>query len=368
MRVAIVESLVKQGFRVRGGKIIAPDQGDKNGIRDLHRLAVEHRIARAEPGLRRHERRLLKQIADGARVDPEAISPTLIEVHPRTEEELLFRYAALHWSIPVSSGYGRRLRFLVKDQSNDKLIGIIGLGDPVFGLGVRDQWIGWDREARRSRLHHLLDAFVLGAIPPYSQLLCGKLVAMLTTADEVVRACKRKYGGRKALISGEVRDGRLALVTTSSALGRSSVYNRLRLEGEPAAISLGYTLGSGEFHFSNGLYEAMTAYAERHCTPSAKNDAWGNGFRSRREVVRKVLHHLEMSDKWIYHGVEREVFALPLAKNSRSFLRGEHVRLRWHPRSVESIFAEFKERWLLPRSRRDQRYKQWSSSSWALWQ
>jgi len=38
----------------------------------------------------------------------------------------------------VSRGYGRQ-RFLIWDQSNEKLIGLIALGDPVFNLRVRDQ-------------------------------------------------------------------------------------------------------------------------------------------------------------------------------------------------------------------------------------
>ncbi len=358
---------MRQGFRVRKGRIVPPDSSNKDSIRDLHRLAVEHRVERAKPGLVRHEPELLSHIASGTDVRPEAIEPELVEVLPGTKDELLFRYAAIHWSIPVSSGYGRRLRFLVMDRSNEKLIGIIGLGDPVFGLKARDEWIGWDPSTRRSRLHHVMDAFVLGAVPPYSMLLCGKLVALLTTTNEIAQAFKRKYGRRTAVISGRERDGRLALVTTTSALGRSSLYNRLRLGGERVAVGVGFTRGSGEFHFSNGLYSAITEYALEHCTPTAKRSEWGTGFRNRREIVKKALQHLGMSDQWIYHGVKREVFMLPLARNTRPFLRGEHSRVRWHRRTVETVFAEFSERWLLPRSIRDSRYKQWSASNWTLW-
>ena len=35
------------------------------------------------------------------------------------------------------------------------------------------------------RLRNVMDAFVLGAVPPYRELLCGKLVAMLAASDEV---------------------------------------------------------------------------------------------------------------------------------------------------------------------------------------
>ena len=124
-------------------------------------------------------------MASGTDVDPDKIRPVLIEVQPDSKEELLFRYATLHWSIPVSSGYGRRLRFIVVDEYNEKLIGVLGLGDPIFNLGKRDSWIGWSKDDRRERLHQIMDAFVLGAVPPYSYLLCGKLVAMLAASDQV---------------------------------------------------------------------------------------------------------------------------------------------------------------------------------------
>ena len=123
-------------------------------MRAMHRDAVEHRLAKAKGGLVNYERRLLERIANGSELDPGRIEPRLVEVESDSKDELLFRYASLHWSIPVSSGYGRRIRFLVVDAQNEKLIGLIGLGDPVMNLGPRDAYIGWDRETRHARMHH----------------------------------------------------------------------------------------------------------------------------------------------------------------------------------------------------------------------
>ena len=223
LRKKVTLSLEKQGFLYDGDKISLPSDIDKEGIRQLHREAVQTRIERSKKGLIRHEARLLSYIAAGREVEPGKISPLLVKVEPKTVNELLFRYASLHWSIPVSSGYGRRLRFIVFDQNNGKLIGLFGLGDPVFSLAARDEWIGWDKEQRRHRLKHVMDAFVLGAVPPYSNLLCGKLVAMLLASNEVRKAFKRKYGGQVSLINRKTFDGRLVLITTTSALGRSSI-------------------------------------------------------------------------------------------------------------------------------------------------
>lgn len=367
LRSRLIRSLRNQGFRVRNGSILPPRELSKERIRELHRTAVYHRIDRAKERLVRKEKGLLQRFAIGSEVSPLGVSPRLVEVLPDTDDELLFRYASLHWSIPVSSGYGRRLRFLVVDDQNDKLIGLIGLGDPVYSLGPRDEWIGWTPSDRKKRLGNVMDAFVLGAVPPYSFLLCGKLVAMLVASDTVRHAFKRKYGGARSLIRRKVHDGRLALITTASALGRSSVYNRLRIGDRLLYQSVGFTKGSGEFHFSNGLYGALTSFADRHCEPTAKQERWGTGFRNRREVIKKCLPALGLSSDWVYHGIEREVFVIPLARNSREFLRGEHDRLRWYDQSEAQMFEYFRDRWMLPRARWDERYRSFDRDSYRLW-
>lgn len=222
LRELIITSLEQQGFRVGESRILPPSDASKESLRRLHEMAVRSRLEKARKNLQPHESQLLGRFASGGEVRPAKIRPRLIEVKRRTQDELLFRYACLHWSIPVSSGYGRRLRFLVIDEYNGKLMGLFGLGDPVFSLEPRDRWVGWDKEGRRARLRHVLDAFVLGSVPPYSLLLCGKLIALLVASDEVRETFRQKYGGRPSLITERTSDGSLALITTTSALGRSS--------------------------------------------------------------------------------------------------------------------------------------------------
>ena len=367
IRSKVFRSLRRQGFRIRAGRIVPPEIRDKSQLRALHQEAVRHNRARSRAGLERHEDQLLSMVAAGPEVTPKRVNPVLVEVHPGSQEELLFRYIRLHWSIPVSAGYGRRLRFVVFDESNGKIIGVIGLGDPVFGLGPRDRWIGWDLEARKRRLKCVMDLFVLGAVPPYSQLLCGKLVALLATSSEVQEAFRRKYGGRETYIRGKMFDGRLALLTTTSALGRSSLYNRLRYGTRTAYESVGFTSGSGDFHFSNGFYGDLRELAARHCEATAKHPSWGGGFRNRRELVRKTLPLLGLSAKLQYHGVRREIFTAPLARNAQAFLRGEDDDLKLHGHSADDIFAWFRKRWLLPRAGRDDRYRAFDRESYRLW-
>ena len=367
LKRSIIESLEHQGFQVRGDQMLPPPNLDKDKLRELHAEATNHRIERSKRGLVKYEPKLLKRLATGAEILPERIVPRLLEVQPESEDELLFRYATLHWSIPVSSGYGRRIRFLVIDEWNDKLIGVFGLGDPIFSLTGRDSWIGWGKADREERLHHVMDAFVLGAVPPYSFLLCGKLVAMLVASNEVREAVHRKYADRQSLIRERTLQGQLALITTTSALGRSSIYNRLKYGERLLYHSVGFTRGSGEFHFSNGLYSAISEFAVGNCEPTAKHDLWGTGFRSRRETVRKTLAKVGLPEEWLYHGIQREIFMIPLAENTKQFLREEDSQPLWYDQSVGNLSDWFRERWLLPRSRRDRRYKPWDPTAWKLW-
>ena len=363
----LLRSLKEQGFRVDGSRLLPPADLSKDSLRQLHQTAVAHKVEKSKPGLYRYQDELQQQIASGSAVVPEKIRPILVEVQGDSKEELLFRYATLHWSIPVSSGYGRRLRFLVIDEHNEKLIGVLGLGDPIFNLGMRDLWIGWTKEDRRERLHQVMDAFVLGAVPPYSSLLFGKLVALLAASNQVREAFHRKYAGRSSVIRGRPLSSQLVAIITTSAMGRSSIYNRLKFRDRTVFQSVGFTQGSGEFHFANGLYAALSDFADRHCDATAKHDLWGTGFRNRREIVKKSLPKLGLSSEWLYHGVEREIFVIPLAENTRQILRGEDSQPVWHEQTADDLYEWFRERWLVRRVQWDQRYLEFDADSYRIW-
>jgi hypothetical protein len=368
LRKAIRASLKAQGFRLAKDGISFRQKNDKRSIRKRHEHAVAKQVDLAASALAEHEETLLKYIAHGPEMNPAAIKPKLVRVEPDTELSRLFRYACLHWSIPVSDGYGRRLRFLILDESNGKLMGLFALGDPVYSIRDRDEWIGWDAAAKAKRLYHVMDAYVLGAVPPYSQLLTGKLIALAIVTNEVREAFRARYSNRKTIISGKKRQPHLALLTTTSALGRSSLYNRVKFRSRTVLKSVGFTNGWGEFHFSNGVYEDISTFSRRYCAPTAKNDAWGSGFRNRRELVRKALAKLGFSAEMLNHGIKRELFVAPLAMNARRFLRGEVEDPRYFNLSFKRAVKFWRERWLIPRSERDESYRDFDREQWRLWE
>src|SRR5208337_5111944 len=98
------------------------------------------------------------------------------------------------------------------------------------------------------------------------------------------------------------------LITTTSAFGRSSMYNRIKIKGRQYWQPVGFTSGTGDFQFSNGVYGSMASFVKRYCIPSARHDEWGgSGFRNRREVIKKTLCALDLSMDLTSHKVCREV-------------------------------------------------------------
>lgn len=354
------------GFRRTDDGGLAPPDKSKESFRQLHSGQLRERLKKEKGFVREYWPLFAGHFASGKEVDPSQITPRLELIHGDTWQSHLFRMAALTWSVPVSQGYGRRMRFLVWDDSNSKLIGLIALADPVFNLAVRDKYIGWDVEDRRKRLAHMMDAYVLGALPPYNALLGGKLVAALVGTQEVRDAFTAKYGGVRGLISGEVKPATLVMVTTSSALGRSSVYNRLRLEDYRLFHSVGYTSGWGHFHIPDRIFAAMRDYLKAKGHRYADNHQYGDGPNWRLRAIRECLRLLEMNGAWLHHGIAREVFVCELAKNARSLLAGRSKEPKYNnlPTVIE-VSAAARTRWLEPRAGRRPDFVSWHPDQFA---
>jgi hypothetical protein len=253
------------------------------------------------------------------------------------------------------------MRFLVWDDSNGKLIGLIALGDPVFNLRVRDDLIGWTSKQRAENLVNVMDAYVLGAVPPYSMLLGGKLVASLVRTREIRSTFAARYQDARGILSRKKKHASLAMVTTSSSLGRSSLYNRLKLDGISYFESIGYTGGWGHFHIPQKLFDDMRRYLDSQGHSYANGHEYGNGPSWRLRTIRAALVLMGMNDDLLRHGIGREVFVCRLAANAKRILRGESVRPYCRKlRTVEEVGALARERWLVPRAERRPEYGSWT--------
>ena len=350
----------KLGFtRAQDGSLVLPG-ADKEIIRQFHQGQRDERLLSGAASTSAALRRTLCCFANGAEVDAHKISLRLVRVFSDTIEADIFRVAALTWSVPVSPGFGRRLRYLVWDDYHDKVAGIIALGDPVFNLSVRDELIGWNVKDRTKRLVSLLDAYVLGSVPPYNMLLGGKAVACLVRSREVFNDFKNTYGHSIGIISGKAKRAKLLAVTTTSSLGRSSVYNRLRLGDTLYFTPIGYTLGWGHFHITDKIFAEIRAYLRIIQHPYVDSHEFGEGPNWRFRTIRVALGELGISESVLRHGIKREVFICPFGKNALEILKSGRGRLDLSDvRTVAEISDLARERWMIPRSVRRSEYRDW---------
>ena len=355
-------------------RLLAALEGSKTELDSKEAIRVRHASQRRERSeaesrlVALRGRELLAYFADGSEVDPSEIRPRLVHIERADSKEgHLFRLATLLWSVPVSHGYGRRLRFLVIDEQNGKLIGLLALGDPVFNLACRDAWIGWTVQQREARLSFALDAYVLGAVPPYSFMLGGKLVASLVASDEIRDIFQHRYGNKPGLISERAKNPKLVLVTTTSSLGKSSLYNRLRLKGIVEFQPIGLTGGWGHFGVSEDLFRDLRTFLREQGSQYHNNYEFSQGPNWRLRAIRKAASLLCIEEDILRHGIQREVFGVPLASNWREVLIGADSKVVQSQLPTDVIAEAALERWVRPRAERRPEWKDWSRlDTWRL--
>ena len=347
-----------------------PPAQAKEQLRRAHAAQRQAALNKAQEFIVANEDWIIGEFANGDEVDPSAIHPQVIPVL-NDRDKALFRYASLRWSIPVTAGYGRRSRFLVRDRQNEKLIGIIALRDPVIGLGPRDEAIGWTVEQRHARLYHCWDAHTLGAVEPYRQLLGGKLVALAALSNDVTNHLIRKYSGDKTVIRDEEKDPTPVLLTTTSALGRSSVYNRLTFQGQKMFHSVGFSPGFGSFQFSDELFAEMRDHvrslADKTDDESLdQSNRFGEGANWRFRVIRTCLKLLDFPEDLLRHGIRREVFIAPLAANWQKVLCEKNKRIKRLNIDIDEVADWYRTRWAIDRAQRRPQFRHWRAENMRL--
>lgn len=330
----------------------------KSAARAMHQQARIARLDHAQAWITSTWPKLEAYFADGDQIIPSAVSPTLIPVETQEHKDL-FRMARYTWSLPYSKGYGRRMRFLVIDNSNNCLIGILGLQSAPIDFRLRDQDIQYPEGQKVSMVNQTMDIFTLGAIPPYNQLLGGKLMVYTAASQEIRMAYQAKYADATTEITKQVIPPHLVLLTTTSAFGRSSIYNRVAFLGpqDPAfrriAEPLGMTKGYGTF-FLETLYPDIKEFLTQ--AGYKPNKGFGEGPKPVWQNISKAMTLLKISGG-LNHGVKREVWSIPLAKDAWEYLSGTVPNPTYYPETFPQLANWWQERWLLPRAER--------VSSWA---
>lgn len=342
---AIYEEL--QGFT----RVVERDE--KAYYRNMHLSAKTEALQKHRIWLEKNWSKHDNAFAEPREVMPEAISPRL-ELVTNQKQNDLFRIARLAWSLPYSRGYGRRLDYLVWDDNNGKLMGILGLQSAPISFPARDKKFNIPYEQKIELVNQTMDGYTVGALPPYRDLLAGKLLVLAAASRDVRLDYEQRYQGRVTQMLERVLPSSLIAITTLSAFGKSSLYNRVSKafdgkHNEWAAISLGPCEGWGTFHFSDSLYQKMKKF-HKLLWPEKILSGFGTGPKIRQQVIKRILQTLCLPERLAQHNIGREVFVIPHIRNLQEVLSGIGEEPVFNDQPFTNLVSFWRERYCIPRS------------------
>ncbi|MGC8979697.1 Druantia anti-phage system protein DruA [Caldisericum sp.] len=355
----LIEVLKEQGFKINPH--VRPAGYSKTIYRRLQQKARLEQLYLHKKFLVDSIKKVKNYCRDGSEIIPEDISLELREVQSGSFEEILFRWWNLiWWSIPFQRPYGRQMRFLLWDTTHNAPFGLICLQSPVLKMSVRDNYLDIPKDELDIWVNMSMQAHRVGALPPYNEILGGKMVALSLTCNEIREAYRRKYENYISIIKGRRLKPELLFITTTSAFGKSSLYNRLKYNGEIAAVSLGYTQGSGTFHIPEELYQEILWFLSKKGVDITRG--YGHGSSRKLKLISLGLKYLGLS-KFEYHGIKREFYLFPLVKNLKEIIHDGEKPI-WVDRPFEKLVDYWKERWAIPRAERMPEWKKFDKEAY----
>lgn len=345
----VVRDLLRLGwemnFETSRALIKPPNTYNKQVVKDSMQMKRQESLTKNASWIKERTELAHQNLVDGGSVWKSSIEPR-IEVCKAQKQFDTFRLFRYYWSSPYSEYVGRRIKLLIRDYAlpSRPLIGIAALGSSIIHIPDRDEWIGWATKTRTKNLIYTMDAYVLGALPPYNYLLGGKLISYLIASNEVRDIYSRKYKGKVTNLSKR-KANQLACIFTTSLYGKSSQYNRLKYEDKPLYVPIGYTKGYGTLHLTDETFAAMRDLLRSHNV--LVTNKFGDGPLWRMRVIRTAAEILDFdADFLLKHSFSRKVYVVPLARNYKEFLNGQHVRLQHSNYPLTELVNYWKQRWL----------------------
>lgn len=373
LRDKIINAFRDQGFKYNPH--VRPPDSDKNTLKELQLKSKIEQIQLHKSFIIDNTKNIKEYLRNGKDINPSKISLELREVRPRSLEEILFRWWNFTWwSVPYQRGYGRFLRFMLWDKVHDAPFGLISLQSPILKMSVRDKYLDIPSNDLDFWINQSMQAQRLGALPPYNELLGGKMTALAITSNEVRESYINKYTNKSTLLKQRSLSPRLLFITTTSAFGQSSIYNRLyytdndivpeitkgysRKPIQLVAQSLGYTQGSGSFHIPESLYLEMIDFLKYRGYEASRN--WGNGPSRKLRLIEKACSLLGLKNG-AYHNIKREFFLFPLVNNLAGVIKQQEDP-RYYNRPFQDINDFWLKRWCIPRSERSTKWQEFDKN------
>lgn len=293
-------------------------------------------------------------------------------------------------ALPASEIYERRSeiealaagRSTVLDHQHDELfdrrraIYALRLGLGEVALGVLGAGGDYTDEVQRMlmqgtralrdlmvpRLH--MEVTVCGALPPFSEVLGGKLVVAQFAHPSVIEAVRTPLGdliGRTFYaddLANEISSpGMIAITTKGLYPGHSPLYNRSRVPGivKPIVIrKIAETAGQTSTLMSRSTVVAARSLVASNETGDVRrvSNMYGSGGAKRHRVLEVAARQAGISPELVNAGIRRPVYGAAFAENAGAVAWQNAVptwsidRTASSETYMETALAIWKKRWL----------------------
>jgi hypothetical protein len=252
----------------------------------------------------------------------EAIDPYVDIVDDNAKESTRWtEIRRLIHTMEFQANPGRNVKCYVKDRTSGKILGQICLGSDITSLGVRDNYIGWQKEDKfqNGKLNCTTIATTIVSTQPFGyNFLGGKLIAALATAPEVRDYWQKKYNNP------------LVGVGTTSLYGVHSQYN-----GIPHFKTLGESKGKISTKPDDKVYnpwhqwlkENRADWYKMHIMDERERNGANMGYDRngpvsgiKQKIIQAIFKELGIKGNAYDHGFQRGVYFAQMYENGNEFL------------------------------------------------
>jgi hypothetical protein len=219
-----------------------------------------------------------------------------------------------------NSNIGRNLYFLIRDKKTKKYLGVTCMSSDFLDLTPRDEYIGWDREAKTQRMinHTCIGSTIVPVQPLGYNLVGGKLLALLCLSDTVEKTWEKQYGDK------------LVGVTTTSLYGKTKTIPLSQYDRLDHWKKMGWTAGSVSFETERSTRKLIQQWLMKNHTRKyfewyvAKKKSGQPHKRDHRNRSHSFTYsQLGIEKKLIKSEHARGIYFSELFKNTKEYLKEE---------------------------------------------
>jgi hypothetical protein len=219
-----------------------------------------------------------------------------------------------------NSNIGRNLYFIIRDKKTEKYLGVTCMSSDFLDLTPRDEYIGWNREAKTQRMinHTCIGSTIVPIQPLGYNLVGGKLLALLCLSDTVEKAWEKQYGDK------------LVGVTTTSLYGKTKAIPLSQYDRLDHWKKMGWTAGSVSFETERSTRKLIQQwlmknhtrkYFEWYIATKPSGQPHKRDHRNRSHTF--TYSQLGIDKKLIKSEHARGIYFSELFKNTKEYLREE---------------------------------------------